>query len=163
MNKRCIVDLTADERADLLALLGKGVAFARKLTRARILLLADEGRADEEIAAALHVHRVTVERARRRFVEGGMEQALNEQPRPGGMPKLDDKQEAMLMALACSKKGQHSSSFSARSPCSPLRDPCCWASAGVMERPRREQVRKAAAEHPWWQTSQPSACSSLRS
>ena len=50
-----------------LALLGKGVAPARKLARARILLLADEGKTDEEIAAALHVHRVTVERIRRRF------------------------------------------------------------------------------------------------
>jgi transposase len=65
--------------------------------------LADERMADEEIAAALHVHRVTVERTRRRFVEGGMEQALNEQPRPGGRPKLDGKQEAMLVALACSQ------------------------------------------------------------
>ena len=43
MNKRYIVDLTADERGNLLALLGKGMAPARKLTRARILLLADEG------------------------------------------------------------------------------------------------------------------------
>jgi transposase len=103
MNKRYIVDLTADEGANLLALLGKGVAPARKLTRARILLLADEGRTDEEIAAALHVHRVTVERIRRRFVEGGLEQALNEQPRPGGRPKLAGKQEAMLVALACSQ------------------------------------------------------------
>lgn len=103
MNKRSIVDLLADERANLLALLGKGVAPVRKLTRARILLLADEGKTDEGIAAALHVHRVTVERTRRRFVEGGMEHALNEQPRLGGRPKLDGKQEAMLVALACSQ------------------------------------------------------------
>ena len=103
MNKRYIVDLSEDERTELLALLGKGVAPARKLTRARILLLADAGRTDQEIAAALHVHRVTVERTRRRLVEGGVERALNEQPRPGGRPKLDGKQEAMLVALACSR------------------------------------------------------------
>jgi transposase len=103
MNKRYIVDLTADERTDLLALVGKGMAPARKLTRARILLLADEGKTDEEIADALHVHRVTVERTRRRFVEGGAERALNEQSRPGGRPKLDGRQEAMLVALACSQ------------------------------------------------------------
>jgi transposase len=102
MNKRYIVDLSEDERGALLALLGKGVASVRKLARARILLLADAGRTDQEIAAALHVHRVTVERARRRFVEGGMDRALNEQPRPGGRLKLDGKQEAMLVALACS-------------------------------------------------------------
>ena len=103
MNKRYIVDLTADERAGLLALLNKGVAPARKLTRARILLLADEGGTDREIAAALHVHPATVERTRRRFVEGGVERALSERPRPGGRPKLDGKQEAYLIALACSR------------------------------------------------------------
>jgi transposase len=103
MNKRHIVDLTADERAGLLALLHKGVAPARRLTRARILLLADEGGIDQEIAAALHVHRATVERTRRRFVEGGeVERALSDKPRPGGRPKLDGKQEAHLVALACS-------------------------------------------------------------
>ena len=103
MNKRSIVDLTADEPAGLLALRHKGVAPARKLTRARILLLADEGGTDREIAAALHVHPATVERTRRRFVEGGVERALSERPRPGGRPKLDGKQEAYLIALACSR------------------------------------------------------------
>jgi transposase len=102
MNKRYIVDLTADERTGLLALLNAGVAPARRLTRARILLLADEGGTDQGIAAALHVHAATVERTRRRFVEGGVERALSDQPRPGGRPKLDGKQEAHLVALACS-------------------------------------------------------------
>ena len=102
MNKRYIVDLTADERAALLALLHKGVAPARKLTRARILLLADEGGTDAAIAAALHVHPATAERTRRRFVEGGPEAALSERPRPGGRPKLDGKTEAHLVAPACS-------------------------------------------------------------
>ena len=103
MNKRYIVDLTEDERAGLLALLTRGVAPARRLTRARILLLADEGGTDQGIAAALHVHAATVERTRRRFVEGGVERALSDQPRPGGRPKLDGKQEALLVALACSR------------------------------------------------------------
>jgi transposase len=102
MTKRYIVDLTADERAGLLALLNRGVAPARKLTRARILLLADEGGTDEAIAAALHVHRATAERSRRRFVEGGLERALSDEPRPGGRPKLDGRGEAHLVALACS-------------------------------------------------------------
>jgi transposase len=103
MNKRYIVDLTADERAELRALLNAGVAPARRLTRARILLLADEGGTDQGIAAALHVHAATVERTRRRFVEGGVERALRDRPRPGGRPKLDGKQEAHLVALACSR------------------------------------------------------------
>ncbi len=103
MHKRYIVDLTADERAELLTLLNRGVAPARRLTRARILLLADEGSSDGAIAAALHVQTATVERTRRRFVEGGVERALSDQPRPGGRPKLDGKQEAHLVALACSR------------------------------------------------------------
>lgn len=102
MNKRYIVDLTEGERAELLALLNKGVAPARRLTRARILLLADEGGTDREIAAALHGHPATVERTRRRCVEGGPEAALTDKPRPGGRPKLGGKQEAHLVALACS-------------------------------------------------------------
>lgn len=103
MPKRFVVDLSEEERAGLLARLGKGTARARELTRARILLLADEGRRDEAIAAILHVHAATIARARRRFVEGGVERALSDQPRPGGRPKLDGKQEAVLVALACSQ------------------------------------------------------------
>jgi transposase len=103
MIKRYLVKLTRRERADLLALLNKGIASARKLTRARILLAADEHKTDAEIATALHVHPATVERTRRRFVDGRVAGALGEKPRPGGRPKLDGKQEAFLVALACSK------------------------------------------------------------
>ena len=103
MNKRYIVDLTADERAGLLALLNRGVAPARRLPRARIPLLADEGGTDPAVAAALHVHPATAERARRRLVEGRVERALGDKPRPGGRPKLDGKQQAHLIALACSR------------------------------------------------------------
>jgi transposase len=70
---------------------------------AHILLLAEEGRTDKHIAQALHTSPSTVERTRRRFVEeGGLDDALNESPRPGGKRKLDGHQEAYLMALACS-------------------------------------------------------------
>jgi transposase len=57
---------------------------------------------DAAIAAALHVGIATVERIRRRFVEAGLEAALQERLRPGGQCKLDGKQEAFLIALACS-------------------------------------------------------------
>lgn len=66
------------------------------------LLLADDGRTDEEIWNALQIGRSTVERTRRRFFELGLEAALSERPRPGKPPKLDAKQEAVLIALACS-------------------------------------------------------------
>jgi transposase len=99
--KKWVVDLTEAERGDLLGLIRKGKAAARRLTRAHILLLASEGRTDEEIAAALHTNRSTAERVRRRFVEEGLEAALAERPRPGAEPVLDVRSEAVLLALAC--------------------------------------------------------------
>jgi transposase len=98
--KKYVVDLTAEERSTLEQLLQKGKSNARKLTRARILLQADEGLTDEEIATALAVGVATVERTRQRFVEANLE-ALNELPRPGGQCKLNGKQEAHLLAVAC--------------------------------------------------------------
>jgi transposase len=102
MKKVYVVDLTKEEKAKLLEVVGKGEARARKMNRAHILLLADEARTDKDIAEALHTSPSTVERTRRRFVEGGLEHALNESPRPGGRRKLDGHQEAYLVALACS-------------------------------------------------------------
>jgi transposase len=98
--KKYIVELTAEERTMLEQLLQKGKSSTRKLTRARILLQADEGLTDEEIATALMVGVATVERTRQRFVETNLE-ALNERPRPGGQCKLSGKQEAHLIAVAC--------------------------------------------------------------
>jgi transposase len=98
-----IVDLTNEERTHLLDFIKSGERSARKLNRARILLLADEGKADSEIAAALHTGTATVQRTRQRFVEGNLEGALNERPRPGGQKKLDEKGEAILETLAQSK------------------------------------------------------------
>ena len=98
-----IVDLTREERTYLLGFIKSGKHSARKLNRARILLLADEGKADGEIAEALHTGTATVQRTRQRFVEGNLAGALNERPRPGGQKKLDEKGEAILETLAHSK------------------------------------------------------------
>ena len=100
--KKYVVDLTEVERQQLLDLTKKGKVSARKLTRAHILLLADEARDDKAIAAALHVSVPTVERIRNRFVTGNLEHALNEQTHPGARRKLDGKREAFLVATACS-------------------------------------------------------------
>ena len=97
-----IVDLTEDERQELLDLVSKGTVAARKLNRAHILLQAHDGTTDVAIAKSLHVGQATVGRIRQRFVEGNLEHALNEDPRPGAKRKLDDKQEAFLIATACS-------------------------------------------------------------
>src|SRR5437588_11255823 len=100
--KKYIVDLTADEREQLLQLIRRGKPSARKVTRARILLKAAEGLTDDQVAAALTVGVATVERTRKRFVEESLG-ALNERPRPGARPKLKGKQQAHVIALACSK------------------------------------------------------------
>jgi transposase len=101
--KRYLVELTEEERAELLTLTRKGKSSARKVKRAHILLLADKGKADKEIVAALSVGRATVERTRKKWVEGGLEYALNERPRPGACSKLNGRQVALLTAIACSE------------------------------------------------------------
>jgi transposase len=98
--KKYHVDLTPEERTTLEQLLQRGKSSARQQTRARILLNADEGLTDEEIALALTVSLATVERTRQRFGEANLE-ALNELPRPGGQCKLSGKQAAQLIAVAC--------------------------------------------------------------
>lgn len=100
MAKKYIVELTADEREQLLDLTRKGKISARKLKRAQILLLANEDKIDETICEALHVGLATVERIRKRFVLEGLDAALNERPRPGGQRKLGPKGEAVLATLA---------------------------------------------------------------
>jgi transposase len=102
-NKIYIVDLTEDERTYLLDFIKSGEKSARKLNRARILLHADEGKTDGDIAAALHTGVATVQRTRQRFVEGNLEGALNEKRRPGREKRLDEKGEAVLETLAHSK------------------------------------------------------------
>ncbi len=103
MRKRYLVDLSASERDQLHGLIHQGTGKARRLTRARILLLADQGQTDQAIAEGLHTHRTTVERIRKRFVEEGLEAALSEKPRPGNRLKLTGKQEVVLLALASEK------------------------------------------------------------
>lgn len=98
-----IVDLAEEERAYLLDFIKTGEKSARKLNRARILLLADENKPDCEIAEVLHTGASTIQRTRQRFVEGNLEGGLNERPRQGRSKKLDEKGEAILETLAHSK------------------------------------------------------------
>ncbi len=100
--KKYVVDFSKDEKQRLKELTTTGKSGARKIRRARILLLADEGYIDKEIARALGAAVTTVERVRKRFVEESLENALSERPRPGAARKLDGHQEAYLVALACS-------------------------------------------------------------
>lgn len=107
MEKRYRVKLTEEERQDLQKMVSTGKAAAKKLVRARILLLADQaeggpGKSDPEICEALGCGRATVERVRKQFVEDGLELTL--QPAKSSrvyQRRLDGKAEAQLVALAC--------------------------------------------------------------
>mgnify|MGYP003492448157 FL=1 len=98
-----MVDLTEGEREQVLELTHKGKVAVRKVTRARILLKAEQGWTDEQIVAGLDTSLSSVERTRKRFVEGGLPKALNDDPRPGAKRKLDGRGEAHLIALTCSE------------------------------------------------------------
>lgn len=100
--KKYMVKLTDDERQTLLELTSRGEVRARVMKRAQILLKADEGMKDADIVSALNTSRPTVERIRKRFVEGNLEKGLYDDPRPGSKTKLDGRAEAELIALACS-------------------------------------------------------------
>ena len=102
MNIRYRVDLNEAERNELSALLSGGKHAARKLKRAQILLAADACASDETIASTVRVSGSTVYRTKRRFVEGNLELALKEEPRPGAARKLTGKETALLVATACS-------------------------------------------------------------
>jgi len=84
-------------------MLSGGKQAARKLKRAQILFAADAGASDEEIAISVSASGSTIYRTKRRFVEGNLEAALSEEPRPGACRKLSGKEEALLVATACSK------------------------------------------------------------
>ena len=101
MVKKYLVVLTEAERAAVEAFTRKGVASARELRRARILLLSADGRRDVDVAAAVGCCATTVETIRKRCAEEGVEAALRERSRPGGAPLLDSAAEATLIALAC--------------------------------------------------------------
>ena len=109
-HKRYLVTLTPEEREHLAGLLSAGRRSALTLTRARILLKADQADggpawSDDRIAEALDCGLRTVERVRQRFVERGLEAALGRKPqdRPSRERKLDGRAEARLIALACSE------------------------------------------------------------
>ena len=103
MTTHYVIDLKAEEREQLQQLIRKGKTSARSITRARILLLAEAGQSNQAIVTALQTSLSTVKRVRRRFVEEGIEDALYDRPRPGVARKLDGRQEALLVALACSE------------------------------------------------------------
>src|SRR5688572_974504 len=102
MNIRYVVELTEQERAELKVLTAAAKTLGQKRKRAQILLACDRGMTEETVAAALSCGTSTIYRTKRRFVEEGLEAALTEKPRSGGNRKLTGREEATLVALACS-------------------------------------------------------------
>lgn len=102
MAKKYIVDLSEEEVYQLQSIIKKGKHKARTITRANILLMASEDETDSAIADRVRVHTATVQRTREKFVIGGLEFALEDEKHPPKPKKLDEKQEAFLIATACS-------------------------------------------------------------
>jgi transposase len=96
------INLTEEEREELVCLTTTGRHAMRKVVHARILLKADEGLKDEQIAEHLDASICTVERVRKRCALAGIAAALNPKKRPPRKPKLDGEGEARLIQLACS-------------------------------------------------------------
>lgn len=103
MNIRYRITLTAEERHQLAALLNGGQGAVRRIKRAQILLAADAHSTDDVIARTVGVGTSTVYRTKQRFVEEGLGPALSELPRPGALRKLEASDEALLVAVACSR------------------------------------------------------------
>ena len=101
--ERYVVRLDREELDQLEHLIRGGKSPVRKVTRARILLKADTSWGVERIMEALDTSAGTVCRTKRRYLEGGLKRALEEDPRPGHPAKLDERGEAHLIALACSE------------------------------------------------------------
>jgi transposase len=114
MRKTAVVRLTDEQRADLTRRLERDPLTGRQRRRHQILLLADQGRTDPQIAQATGAGLSTVERLRQRWAREGLEAALAEKPRPGAPAKLDGKQEALIVALACSDAPPGHAQWSAR-------------------------------------------------
>ena len=103
--KQFLVQLSAHERERLQGIIRSGKHKARKITRCRILLLADgpNGKTDQEIVDALNVCLATIFGIRRRYSQEGLESAIGERPRSGQPPKFKGKAAAKITAIACSK------------------------------------------------------------
>lgn len=110
------IQLSKDERQSLQKIIESGKDKARKITRCRVLLLADEakGKTDEEISDALGVCLATIYNIRLRYHQGGLERAIQEAPRSGQPPKFDGKSMAKITAIACSKPPEGHARWSLR-------------------------------------------------
>ena len=113
MTKRHVVQLTDEQRAELVER-EDGPLTRRQRNRVQVLLRSDSGDTDQEIADDLDISLGTVANVRRRFSAGGLDAALHEKPRPGAVPVLDGKAEAIVIATACSPVPDGRATWTAR-------------------------------------------------
>lgn len=106
--------LSDEAKCSLKQLLGKGVHYTRKLTRARILLKLDEGLGPAQIARDLDVHPNTVVNVRKRTNERGWEDAIEDHRRGGRPPEVSGEARAAITALACAEPPTGHSQWSLR-------------------------------------------------
>lgn len=142
--KKYIVQLSEEQRQALKQLIASGVAPARKIMHAQILLKADSSQSgqawsDEQIQQTFEVGLSTVERVRKRFVEHGLENALNRRPQPARPEKriLNGNHEAYLIALSCSQKPEGYAQWSVRLLAHKM------VELGYVEQVGRETIRTA--------------------
>lgn len=114
--KQFCVQLSEHERVLLQKIIRSGKHKARKITRCRILLLADgpNSKTDEEISDALNVCLATIFNIRRRYSQEGLERAISEGTRSGQPPKFKGRAAAKITAIACSKPLQGQGKWSLR-------------------------------------------------
>lgn len=103
MNEKHEVHLKEEERRKLIGIVSKGRNKAVVIQRAHILLKVDEGKTDAEISQMLYVSEQTIRRVRLRFVTDGLPAAWEDKPHPSNGSELDEKQQARVIALACSE------------------------------------------------------------
>jgi transposase len=101
MPKKYAVELTAEERQALEAIINRGKSSARQIRRAHTLLMSADGKPDEAIAELLRVTPWTVYNTRKCWTEERLSRGLADKAKSGRRPKLNGKQEAYLVALAC--------------------------------------------------------------
>ncbi len=100
--RKYVVNLSREEQGVLEELTQNDAPRSRRVKHAKVLLESDRGKSAAKVADWVGVGHSTVERTRQRYAEGGLEAALNDKRRPGGVSKLDGKQQAFVIALACS-------------------------------------------------------------
>lgn len=112
--KNITIKLEEREHKILKRITKQGKAPARKITRANILLLANRKKKTTEIADILGICLETVSRTKKKYVENGLDYAINERQRPGAPIKVDGRAEAEIITLACSNPPEGRAKWSLR-------------------------------------------------